>query len=159
MSHTPPSHTPLSHIAEFGNMSDITTTMLPLDGLNVLLVEDDPDVREATLALMEAEGAQVTALDAAEPAIQVLAGGADAFDVLLTDVVLGGALTGFDVAAAALARHPGLGVVLATGYYMPAGRLPARLADSALLLMKPYRRSDLLATIAAACPARHIALA
>ena len=141
-------------------MSYIATTILPLDGLNVLLVEDDPDVREATLALMEAEGAQVTALDAAEPAMRVLASdAADEFDVLLTDVVLGGALTGFDVASAALARHPGLGVVLATGYSMPAGRLPARLADSALLLMKPYRRSDLLATLAAACPERHIALA
>lgn len=130
---------------------------LPLDGLNVLLVEDDPDVREATLALMEAEGARVTALDAAEPALQVLATEAEAFDLLVTDVVLGGPLTGFDVADAALARRPDLSVVLATGYSLPAGKLPARLARSALLLMKPFRRSDLLATIAAARMPRSVA--
>ena len=131
-------------------MSHSAETHLPLEGLNVLFVEDDPHVREATLALMEAEGAQVTACDAAEPALEVLAGERVGFDVLMTDIVLGGPLTGFDVATASLARHPELRVVLATGYALPAGKMPGLLADSALLLMKPYRRRDLLETLTAA---------
>lgn len=123
---------------------------LPLYGLHVLMVEDDPEVREATLLLLEADGAQVTAVDAAEPALDALATPEPQFDLLLTDVMLGGALTGFDVALAALARHPGLPVVVATGYAGPAGRIPPALPASVPVLAKPFRRADLLAAVAAA---------
>jgi CheY-like chemotaxis protein len=132
-------------------MSLSSSLPAPSAVLNVLLVEDDLEVREATQALLEDEGMHVTALDAAEAALAALAtAGASCYDLLLTDVILGGPLSGFDVAAAALARHPDLPVVLATGYAGPAGRIPASLPARIPLLLKPFRRGDLLAAIAAA---------
>jgi len=128
-----------------------------LAGLHVLFVEDDPDVREAIATLMEEEGAHVTATHAAEPALSALAAPGAGFDLLLTDIMLGGRLNGYDVATAALARHPGLGVVLATGYAAPAGAMPSVLAHSAMLLVKPFRRGDLLAAVAVACRDRRVA--
>ncbi len=132
-------------------MSVPSPTVAPLAGLNVLLVEDDPEVREATQALLEDEGMRVTALDGAEPALALLAAtGRGCFDLLVTDVILGGPLSGFDVAAAALARHARLPIVLATGYAGPAGMVPASLPARIPLLLKPFRRRELLAAIAAA---------
>lgn len=121
----------------------------PLANLHVLMVEDDPEVREATLALLEEEGAHVTTLDAAEPALEILRGVAPGFDLLFSDVILGGPLTGFDLAAEALARHPDLPVLLATGYAGSAG-IPPSLPARVPVLMKPYRRAELLGAVAAA---------
>jgi CheY-like chemotaxis protein len=121
----------------------------PLANLHVLLVEDDPEVREATLALLEEEGARVTTLDAAEPALEILRGSMVGFDLLFSDVMLGGPLTGFDLAAESVARHPDVPVLLATGYAGSAG-LPASLPARVPVLMKPYRRADLLGAVTAA---------
>lgn len=121
----------------------------PLANLHVLMVEDDPEVREATLALLEEEGAHVTTLEAAEPALNILRGHVPGFDLLFSDVMLGGPLTGFDLAAEALARHPDLPVLLATGYAGAAG-IPPSLPARVPVLMKPYRRAELLRAVATA---------
>ncbi len=121
----------------------------PLAALHVLLVEDDPEVREATLALLEEEGARVTALAAGEPALEILRAGAPGFDLLFSDVMLGGPLSGFDLAVEALARLPHLPVLLATGYAGAVGPPPA-LPGRVPLLHKPYRRVELLAAVTTA---------
>jgi DNA-binding NtrC family response regulator len=120
----------------------------PLLGLHILMVEDDPDVSGATQTLLEEEGARVTALATAEQALDALAPAVAGFDLVVSDVILGGARTGFDVAATALARHPTLPVVLVTGYTGPAGSVPAALPCSVPVLLKPFRRRELLAAIA-----------
>lgn len=122
-----------------------------LYGLHALLVDDDIEVREAMASLLEGEGMRITALAAAERALDALAGPPPGpFDLLLTDVILGGPFSGFDVASAARERFPALPIVLATGYAGPAGDVPAWLAGSVPLLLKPFRRIELLAAIAAA---------
>lgn len=132
-------------------MTQRTQSDLTLDGLNILLVEDDPYVRETVAALMEEEGAHVTALDAAEPALSALAAHGAGYDLLFTDILLGGPLSGYDVATAALAADRPPGIVLASGYAAPAGNLPAALEKVARMLAKPFRRGDMLAAISAVC--------
>lgn len=132
-------------------MSSPFVTTAPLYGRHALLVDDDPEVREAMASLLEGEGMRVTALAAAVPALEAFSGPPPApCDVLITDVILGGPFSGFDVAAAARARYPALPIVLITGYAGPAGAVPSWLAASVPLLLKPFRRLDLLAAIAAA---------
>ncbi len=128
-----------------------------LDTVHIMLVEDDPDVREVTCDLLAEEGAQVTSFDAAEPALAALHAPRVRFDLLFTDVVLGGPLTGFDLAAAARARCPGLPIVFATGFTGPAGAVPPDLAAIAPLLLKPFRRIELLGAIATALPRLRVA--
>jgi CheY-like chemotaxis protein len=55
-----------------------------LDGLRVLVVDDDEDVRDAVLAVLELYGAEVVAAEGADGARARLA--ALPFDVLLSDI-------------------------------------------------------------------------
>lgn len=64
----------------------------------VLLVEDDPAVRDATEMLLRVEGYQVTAVDSLEQARR--AGAASEIDLVLTDYHLGNSETGVQVISA-----------------------------------------------------------
>jgi CheY-like chemotaxis protein len=121
----------------------------PRPGTRILLVEDDPDVRDATEALLCGEGFRVLSCAEAEAALAVLRSG-QPLDLLLTDIVLGGPLSGLDVADAACRLRPFLPGLLATGYAAPALTLGREIPKDLPLLLKPFRRADLLAAIAAA---------
>ena len=64
-------------------------------------------------------------------------------DLLLTDLVLAGAMTGPDVAAAALACRSGIGVLFMSGYAEDAIRQIVPIDEDAALLHKPFRRAEL----------------
>lgn len=82
-------------------------------GPRVLLVEDDPSVRDATRALLRSEGYRVTAVASCKEA---LSAAVDEIDLLLTDYHLGEEGTGTEVIAAMRAALGGhLKCVLFTG--------------------------------------------
>ncbi len=81
----------------------------------VLLVEDDPLVRDTVRQALEAAGFELRSAATADEALRLLAQDAD-FDVVFSDVVMPGTLSGIDLAQQVGRRHPGLRVVLATGY-------------------------------------------
>lgn len=81
---------------------------------SVLLVEDDAEVQAIAVALLEAMGLTVTtALDAATALKRLKAG---RFDILLTDIVMPGEMSGLDLARRASNLYPDMRIVLATGY-------------------------------------------
>lgn len=86
----------------------------------VLLVEDNPDLRVLTQRMLRSLGYQVTAVEDGPAALGVLRDGAD-FDLLLTDVVLPGGMTGTAVAAEVLRVCEGIGVLYVSGYGDPGG--------------------------------------
>jgi PAS domain S-box-containing protein len=114
--------------------------------LNVLLVEDDPDVAEMLVAMLSDMGHAVTHAAGPEIALRHIEGG-DAIDLMLTDLIMPGGLTGVDLAHRALALRPALPVLLASGYTGDA--LAA--ADGAPwpLLRKPFSGDALAEAIAA----------
>jgi PAS domain S-box-containing protein len=87
---------------------------LPL-GLDVLVVEDQPDVRKAAVRLCRQIGLQPVAVANAAEALDALASGLR-FDLLFTDIVLGGEMDGLELAEAATALQPGLAVLCTSGY-------------------------------------------
>jgi signal transduction histidine kinase len=108
----------------------------------VLLVEDDEGVRVLAEAFLEALGYRVVAASTAARALELLDGDA-AFDLLFSDVVLPGGLSGPQLAQIALERVPTLRALLASGYPRDAlAGLDGELAD-VVLLSKPYSRDDL----------------
>jgi CheY-like chemotaxis protein len=118
-------------------------------GLSVLLVEDDADVRGVALAFLAALGSRVVACADAAEALTVLARG-EAFDLLLSDIALGAGMRGTELARVAQERHPGLCVLLVSGFsseLLDADRVAP--TDWALL-SKPYSRDDLAQAIGAA---------
>jgi CheY-like chemotaxis protein len=82
----------------------------------VLLVEDDKFVRDVVLNVLESFGYVVTEADSGISAQLVWARHDGQFDLLLTDVVMPGGITGLALAELLRARKPGLKVLLTSGY-------------------------------------------
>ena len=119
----------------------------------VLLVEDDEGVRVLAEAFLEALGYRVVAAPDAARALELLH--ADpAFDLLFSDVVLPGGLSGPQLAQLAVQLVPTLRALLASGYPRDAlAGLDGDLAD-VVLLSKPYSRDDLARAVRQALEAR-----
>jgi CheY-like chemotaxis protein len=109
----------------------------------VMLVEDDPSVRDATRMLLRVEGYQVLPIASAEEAVAAVDGGAR-FDLLMTDYHLGPNQTGIQVISALRERlGPQLKAILVTGDTSSAIR--ALSPDPQLrILSKPIRAEALL---------------
>jgi len=91
-----------------------------LGGLRVLYVEDDPDVADATGALLQSLGVDVRQATSADAALSCDL--AD-IDLVFSDVMMPGEMDGVDLARRLAARHPGLPVVLTSGYMVSPERL------------------------------------
>ena len=101
----------------------------------MLLAEDEPAARLRDLGyrVLEAADGGPSALAELERQPRV--------DLLLTDMVMPGGMTGAALAAEVRVRRPELGVVVASGYAAPESleELPA----GAAWLRKPYAAADL----------------
>ena len=109
---------------------------------DVLLVEDEPLVRMATAELLRDAGFEVTEAASAEAALALFEAGA-AFDCVVTDHLMPG-ITGVELARILRASHPGLPVMLLSGY----AELDS-FGSELPYLGKPYRADDLIAKVAA----------
>ena len=116
------------------------------DGRRILLVEDDPDVRNATRMLLKAEGYAVTTASCGEEALR-RAGEGNRPDLLVTDFHLGPEETGTQVIARLREAHSAsLKAVLITGDTSSAIRDLAQ--DPHLrVLSKPVRAEDFLGLV------------
>ena len=112
--------------------------------LSVLLVDDDPLVLASSAALLADLGHAVREAGSAAAALEALGAGPPP-DVVVTDHAMPG-MTGAELAGRIAAQHPGLPVILATGY----ADLPAGEAPEVPRLDKPFGRDALAAALAAA---------
>jgi len=107
------------------------------EGLDVLVVEDQPDVREAAIRLCREVGLEPLAVGNAAEALAVLRSGLR-FDLLFTDVVLGDEMDGIELAGLATAIQPGIAVVCTSGYNEQQVSERGHIAAGVELLSKPY---------------------
>jgi PAS domain S-box-containing protein len=103
----------------------------------VLLVEDNPDVATASTGLLEQLGYSVRWVADAETALKEL--DRDGIDLVFSDIVMPGKLDGLGLARAIKRKHPGLPILLATGYSEAAQNAPVGFS----ILRKPYRLHEL----------------
>jgi CheY-like chemotaxis protein/two-component sensor histidine kinase len=82
----------------------------------VLLVEDDPGILDLTRRLLESDGLRVLAAASGEEAMDIWNARSDEVDLLFTDIVLPGALSGREVAQTILEEKPMLPVLYTSGY-------------------------------------------
>ena len=114
--------------------------------LTVLLVEDDPDVRQTGIALLEELGHRVTTAENGQAALATLEE-RDDIDLLFTDIVMPGGMSGRELAEIARARRPGLKVLYCSGYTQRSILFGGGLGEGAVLVAKPYSRRDLVLKI------------
>ncbi len=105
----------------------------------ILLVEDNDEVRESGVALLEALGHAVLAARDGLEALTALRAGAEV-DLLLSDVVMPGGLSGPDLAIAARRFRPNLRVLLTSGY---AAGAVGRGAEEFAFIGKPFQPASL----------------
>ncbi len=108
----------------------------------VLVVEDNDGVRDYAIEVLEQLGYRVLAAGDAREALRYLSDGMHV-DLLFTDVVLPGAITGRVLADQAKDMRPGLPVLYTTGYTRNAIVHQGRLDPDVQLLNKPYTQQDL----------------
>jgi CheY-like chemotaxis protein len=114
----------------------------------ILVVEDDATLREVPVAMLRRHGYDI--VEAADGAQAVTALEADGnFDLLFTDVVLPGGMSGVDIAAAAERLQPGIKVLYTSGYTENAVVHNGRLDPGVNLLTKPYGSDRLLEMVRA----------
>jgi CheY-like chemotaxis protein len=111
-------------------------------GLSVLLVEDNPQVRDFAQGLLSDLDCQVTAASCADEALSLLE--TTTVDLVFSDVVMPG-MDGVELAQRIRAQKPSLPILLATGYSEEI----LRKRPEFTVLTKPYRASDLSAAISA----------
>lgn len=115
------------------------------DGEVVLVVEDDDRVREVTVKRVEALGYVVEEARSADEARGRLA--AAGVDLVLSDIVMPGAMDGVGLARWMSVNHPSLPIVLATAFSGGAGAGELRRTRDVLTLIKPYSRKALAAAL------------
>lgn len=114
----------------------------PGRGELVLLVEDDPAVRQVAGDALASLGYSVLAAAEAGEALRMLEGGARP-DVLFTDVVMPGPLSSRTLAERAQRMLPGLAVLFTSGYTQNSIVHNGELDAGINLLSKPWRTEDL----------------
>jgi PAS domain S-box-containing protein len=116
----------------------------PAGRARVLLVEDEMAVRELLEEMLERNGFDVASAETGEQA--ALIASEQPFDLLLTDIDLPG-MNGAQLSAALHERHPGLAVVLMSGYPEDGALEQARPDERRVLLRKPFSTQQLVARL------------
>lgn len=122
------------------------TSALPVGNETILLVEDDKAVREIAARLLASLGYKILQADCANEALMLLAEQKD-IDLLFTDLVMPGGMTGTDLAMRAVAENQNLKVLYTSGY------TNTTIVDNGLhvrgddVLNKPYRKEKLAQSV------------
>ena len=111
-------------------------------GETILVVEDNPDVRRLVVRQLRDLGYEVIEAANGPQALQILDGGGS-IDLLFTDVVMPGGMTGRQLAEAAKTRRPDLKTLFTSGYTEDSILRLGKLDPGVRLLSKPYRKHEL----------------
>jgi CheY-like chemotaxis protein len=113
----------------------------------ILLVDDEAPVRQMAKAILGRHGYQVIEARSGADAISLFES-SGAIELLLTDLVMPGGMSGRELADALQRRAPNLKVVFTSGYGQQASGSGARaLGDGGHFLPKPYSVSRLLGAV------------
>ncbi|KAA0574856.1 response regulator [Azospirillum sp. B21] len=125
--------------------------------LSVLLVDDDPTVRDMVAGLLRGWGHRVIAAANANEALVIL-DGPEPLDLMLSDVVMPPGMDGTELARQAARMRPGLPVLLASGFAAHAVGNPAAFGPEVAMIAKPFSIDELRQQLARIAGARGAAV-
>lgn len=121
---------------------DIDEVLSETPKVRVLVVEDNVEVRNVVVRQLTEMGHRVQQAENGAKALAILRED-QAIDLLFTDVVMPGGMTGLDLARQAKKLCPGLKVLLTSGFSNIGGRDQGDADTDLELLSKPYQRQQL----------------
>jgi PAS domain S-box-containing protein len=114
----------------------------PRGGETIMVVEDDPLVRTLVVTQLKELGYRV--LEAGNgPQAQVILLGGEPVDLLFTDVVMPGGMTGRQLADAVKPHRPNMKTLFTSGYTRDSIIHQGKLDPDVHFLSKPYKKQDL----------------
>lgn len=146
-----PVYGPQKKLIAFGSLTrELTNTALPAaaraplarEAEQILVVDDNDHVREVAVNQLTKLGYRVIAVSSGTEALKMLSGGVDV-DLLFTDVVMPGDISGRELADEARRQRPDLKVLFASGYFEGALVRKGEIEQNVQFIVKPYRRKDL----------------
>jgi len=114
----------------------------PASGETVLVVEDNPEVRRLTLRRLKLLGYRTLEAETGPAALAVLGAG-EKIDLIFSDVVMPGGLTGYELAQRANERYPAIKILLTSGYNAEVASAHNQTSMVIKVLRKPYNQADL----------------
>ena len=123
-----------------------------IEGCTVLLVEDEPALREVTRRILVAAGCRVLVAEEAPDAVAIATAHERPIDLLLTDMVMPD-LSGQQVAAQMRELQPDIRVLYMSGYAEALVTANGRLEEDARFISKPFAGPGLVEAITRAMTA------
>jgi two-component system cell cycle response regulator CpdR len=120
----------------------------PARGRSVLVVDDDPSIRDFVVRALRRHDCDVRAAAGGREALRLVADGTFRPATLLTDIDMPD-MTGIELAARLAALRPGLRIVMMTGDQLSAAAARARPDMVADVLLKPMTVAELLEAVGA----------
>jgi PAS domain S-box-containing protein len=108
----------------------------------VLVVEDEPDVMTAAAELFRSIGYDIVMAGNAAAAIDILKNRSD-IDIVFSDVMMPGGVSGIDLARLVRAQYPAIRIVLASGFPLTVLRREHGDVSDFTLIPKPYRLAEI----------------
>ena len=109
----------------------------------ILVVEDEPQVRANVVRQLRSLGYWVVEAPDGTAGVAAFEAALPAYDLLLSDVVMPGPLSGKLLAAEVARRWPATKIVFMSGFTEISSVRHERLDEGAILLSKPFRKVDL----------------
>ena len=126
---------------EFSRNSHETAAAAPRPQI-VLVVEDNPAVRDIAAAMIEEMGFEAIVASSGPEGLEIIKA-RDDLALVLSDVIMAGGMNGPELATKALKVRPDLKVLFMSGYAPGSVRQMQDLPDSIDLVNKPFTRNDL----------------
>jgi two-component system cell cycle sensor histidine kinase/response regulator CckA len=104
----------------------------------ILLVEDEPALRAMARSALQSYGYRILEAASGPDALAIWAEADDQIDLLFTDMVMPGGMTGRDLAVAIHKKKPGLKVLYTSGYSVGLIQADFVLKEGVNFLAKPY---------------------
>jgi signal transduction histidine kinase/ActR/RegA family two-component response regulator/HAMP domain-containing protein len=113
----------------------------------VLVVEDEPVLRDMADLILQDCGYRVLKAGSGAEALQVWQQQANYIDLVVTDVVMPGGMSGRELAVKLLANRPRLKIIFTSGYNVEESNTDFFRRGGAVFLQKPYTRIALARTV------------
>jgi len=124
------------------NKAPLPKNDLPGGSEVVLLVEDDPTARMIGIAILENLGYRTIEAEDGASALEIL-NGEDSIDLLVSDVVMPGGMSGLDLAKQVQTQDPEMKILLCTGYNPEELDEQNPEAAAFPIIRKPYRKEEM----------------
>jgi len=127
---------------EFGTQQSRTTGTE-----TILIAEDEPAIREMVAEVLSTHGYTVLQASSGQEALRLWEGKIHCADLLLTDMVMPGGITGAELARSLRELNPRLKVVYSSGYSPASFSEGLALCDGSNFLPKPYSLTKLASVV------------